>query len=132
MISYMVEKLCQRIEECRKSGEPIPMRQPYMCLTTDIITLYALNRSWNHLDSPDFSPFWVETLKAIVEVAALMKYIPWVLPFTQALPMSVIKAISPGMAMLFEYQHVRSQITSIPRQFPLMLQFRKCRRTLRK
>lgn len=28
-----------------------------MCLTTDVITLYALNHNWNLLDSPDFSPF---------------------------------------------------------------------------
>lgn len=106
MISYMVEKLCGRIEEGRKSGQPLPMRQVYMCLTTDIITLYALNRSWNHLDSPDFSPFWVETLKATVEVASLAKYFPWTLPLTQALPMSAVKAMNPGMAMLFEFQHV--------------------------
>jgi hypothetical protein len=103
-----------------------------MCLTTDVITLYALNRSWNHLDSPDFSPFWVETLKAIVEVAGFVKFFPWVLPLTQALPMSVIKAISPGMAMLFDYQHVRSQTNSIPKHFSLTLQLRKCKRILRK
>ena len=132
MISYMVEKLCRRIGECRKSGEPMPMRQAYMCLTTDIITLYALNRSWNHLDSPDFSPFWVETLKNTVEVASLVKYFPWILPLTQALPMSVIKAINPGMAMLFDYQHVRSQTTSIPQHFPLTLRLRRCKRTLGK
>jgi hypothetical protein len=109
MISYMVEKFCRRVDECRKSGEPMPMRQAYMCLTTDIITLYALNRSWKHLDSPDFSPFWVETLKATVKVASLAKYFPWILPLAQALPMSVIRATNPGMAMLFDYQHVRSQ-----------------------
>ena len=109
MISYMVEKFCVRVDACRKSGEPMPMRQAYMCLTTDIITLYALNRSWNHLDSPDFSPFWVETLKAIVKVAIIAKFFPWILPLSQALPMSVTKATNPGMAMLLDFQHVRSQ-----------------------
>ncbi len=58
MLTFMIEKLCSRIEEFRKSGQPMPMRQVFMCLTTDVVTLYALNRSWNHLDSPDFSPVW--------------------------------------------------------------------------
>jgi len=64
MLAFMIEKLCGRIQEFRKSGQPMSMRQVYMCLTTDVVTLYALNRSWNHLDSPDFSPVWVETIKA--------------------------------------------------------------------
>jgi hypothetical protein len=61
MLSYMVEKLCGRIDEWRNSGQPMPMRQVYMCLTTDIVTLYAVNHNWHYLDSPDFAPSWVET-----------------------------------------------------------------------
>jgi cytochrome P450 len=38
MLSYMVEKLCKRIEEFRASGQPVPIRSLYMCLTTDLIT----------------------------------------------------------------------------------------------
>lgn len=106
MLSHMVEKLCGRIEELRVSGQPIPMRHAYMCLTTDVITLYAMNRSWNHLDSPDFSPFWVETLKAVTEAAAITKYFPVILPLMQALPMRVVRKLDPGMAMLFDFQHV--------------------------
>jgi hypothetical protein len=106
MISYMVEKFCGRVEELKFSGKPMPMRQAYMCLTTDIITLYALNRSWNHLDSPDFSPFWVETLKAVGKSAILTKYFPFILPFMQSLPMSVVYRMDKGMGMLFDFQHV--------------------------
>lgn len=54
MLTFMIEKLCNRIEEYRKSGQLMSMRQVYMCLITDVVTPYTLNRSWNHLDSPDF------------------------------------------------------------------------------
>jgi hypothetical protein len=102
----MVEKLAGRIEELRQSGQPMPMRHAYMCLTTDIITLYAMNRSWNHLDSPDFSPFWVETLVSVVKTAAITKYFPILLPLMQSLPIGLVRKIDPGMAMLFDFQAV--------------------------
>ncbi|PVH77446.1 cytochrome P450 [Cadophora sp. DSE1049] len=104
MMSHMVEKLCGRIDECRKSGTPMEMKAVYMCLTTDIITLYAMNRSWNYLDDPDFSPFWVDTMHGVIQTAAYAKYFPWILPLTQALPLSLIRAMNPGMGMLFDFQ----------------------------
>ncbi|KAH9205912.1 cytochrome P450 [Leptodontidium sp. 2 PMI_412] len=105
MMSHMVEKLCGRIDQCRKAGVIMEMQSVYMCLTTDIITLYAMNRSWNYLDDPDFSPFWVDTMHGVIQTAALAKYFPWILPLTQALPLSLIRAMHPGMAMLFDFQH---------------------------
>lgn len=108
MLSYMVEKLCTRIEEFRESGQPVPIRSLYMCLTTDVITLYALNRSWGHLDSPDLSPLWVQTIESVVKVGAIVKYFPWIQTIAEALPMDWIKAMDPGMWMLLDYRHVCS------------------------
>jgi Cytochrome P450 len=106
MLTFMVEKLCGRIEEFRKSGQPMAMRQVYMCLTTDIVTLYALNRSWNHLDSPDFSPVWVETIKATAAAGHIMKQFPWIFPVIRALPRCVVGAMNPGMLLLLDFQEV--------------------------
>jgi hypothetical protein len=108
MLRYMIDKLCGRIDQCRASGQPMRMRQVYMCLTTDIITLYALNRSWNHLDSPDFSPFWVETIKATVGAGHFLKQFPFMFSVTRALPYWVVGAMDPGMVMLLKFQAVRS------------------------
>lgn len=107
MLTHMIEKLCGRIEEFRKSGQPMPMRQVYMCLTTDVVTLYAVNKSWNHLDSPDFSPLWVETIKAVTIAGALIKQFPWILPLVRVVPREVLRKMDPGMAMLLEFQEVR-------------------------
>jgi hypothetical protein len=106
MLHFMIEKLCGRIDEFRASGQPMPMRQVYMCLTTDIITLYALNRSWNHLDSPDFSPFWVETIKATVSAGHFLKQFPFMYGVIRSLPFWVVGAMNPGMLMLLKWQAV--------------------------
>lgn len=106
MLTFMVEKLCNRIKEFQESGQPMPMRQVYMCLTTDVVTLYALNRSWNHLDSPDFSPVWVETIKATAAAGHTMKQFPFIFPLIRALPRKVVGAMDPGMLLLLDFQDV--------------------------
>ncbi|KAF8858393.1 cytochrome P450 [Acephala macrosclerotiorum] len=104
MLTHMIGKLCTRIDEFQKSGQPMPMRQVYMCLTTDVVTLYAVNKSWNHLDSPEFSPLWVETIKAICVAGALIKQFPWVLPLVRLVPRPVLQKLDPGMAMMLGSQ----------------------------
>lgn len=108
MLTFMIEKLCHRIEEFQQTGQPMSMREVYMCLTTDVVTLYALNSSWNHLDSPDFSPVWVETIKATAASGHLMKNFPWIFPIIRALPRSVVNKLDPGLALLLDYQDVSS------------------------
>ena len=106
MLQFMIEKLCNRIEEFKESGEPLSMRPVYMCFTTDITTLFVVNRSWNHLDSPDFSPMWINTIQAIVETGVLMKHFPWLLSILPLLPKSVIGLIEPGLLILDDFQNV--------------------------
>ncbi|KAJ9635132.1 hypothetical protein H2199_008618 [Coniosporium tulheliwenetii] len=114
MISSMVEKLCIRIEEFRKSGQPIPMRLAYMCLTTDVITKYSMARSWDHLESPDFSPTWCETIKATAGVGHFMKHFPWLFPVIRALPDRLVAVLNPGMLLLLDFQRsIERQIKEI-------------------
>jgi hypothetical protein len=113
MLQFMIEKLCGRIEESRKLGQPMPMREVYMCLATDVITLYALNRSWNLLDSPDFSPFWLDTIQATETAGHFLKHFPFMLNIFRALPYRLIAALNPGMLLLLQWQKVSSGILQL-------------------
>jgi hypothetical protein len=113
MLQFMIEKLCGRIEESRKLGQPMPMREVYMCLATDVITLYALNRSWNLLDSPDFSPFWLETIQATEAAGHFLKHFPFMLNIFRALPYKLIAVMNPGMLLLLQWQQVSSSILQL-------------------
>jgi hypothetical protein len=104
----MIGKFCNRIEEYRKLGRPMPMREAYMCLTTDVITLYALNHSWNLLDSPDFAPFWLKTMQAAEVAGHFTKHFPFVVAILMALPTKVVGLLNPGMLMLFQWREVSS------------------------
>jgi hypothetical protein len=106
MLSFMVEKLCNRIEEFRQTGEPLSIRPVYACLTTDVVTLFTVNRSWNHLDTPDFSPLWVETIQTISATGHLTKQFPFIFSTLPFLPRRLIAAMNPGLVMLLDFQNV--------------------------
>lgn len=123
MLTYMIDKLCQRIDECRRTGHPMPMRHVYMCFTTDVVTLYAVNRSWNHLDSPDFSPPLAETIKAVGAAGALVKQFPSILPIIRALPRELLRKLDPGMVLLLEFEQVSSQFSD--KMLPFLISLKR-------
>ena len=111
MLHFMIEKLCGRIEGSRKLGRPMPMREAYLCLTTDIISLYAFNHSSNFLDSPDFAPFFFETVHGSEESIHLLKHFKFLLNVFKALPHKVIAAMNPGVLLYLKWQSVSSAPT---------------------
>jgi hypothetical protein len=102
----MIEKLCGRIEEYRIARKPMPMQLVYMCLTTDIITLYAFNRSWNNLDSADLAVFWHETIKQSVKAGHFLKQFPFLFTVIRALPEKIVGLMNPGLLMLMNFEKV--------------------------
>ncbi|PMD41986.1 cytochrome P450 [Hyaloscypha variabilis F] len=111
MLNYMIDKLCNRINEFQKSGQPMPIRLVYSCLATDIVTLIVLNHNRNLLDTPDFSPVWIETVKAIAAAGHIMKQFPWLFDIIRVLPPSFVGAMNPGMRLLLDGQALTQQET---------------------
>ncbi|KAG9232265.1 cytochrome P450 [Amylocarpus encephaloides] len=103
-INGLVEKLCSRFDEFKKSGQPIPLRIAYSCFTTDVVTLYSLNKCWNFLDDPEFSPVWCATIKATADMGNLMKHVPWLFGVIMSLPDAVISIIFPDMMLLINWR----------------------------
>ncbi|RDL41592.1 Cytochrome P450 [Venustampulla echinocandica] len=106
IISGMVEKLCSRIQDLKKSGQPVLIRPVYQCLTTDVVTLYALNECWNYPDRPAFSSEWCATVKATGDMGNFMKQAPWLYPILLALPDAVISTIFLGMLLLLNWRRI--------------------------
>jgi len=103
----MIEKLCTRIDEFKKSGQPMPMRLAYSCLAVDIITLYAFNTHAKHLEDRDLSAKWTDTINAVTLMGTVMKQLPWLYKVLDMLPDSFIGALSPDMGLVLDWQNVR-------------------------
>lgn len=105
-MTNLIDKLCTRLDEARISKNPVPMRLLWMCFTTDVITIYSMNRSWDHLSSPDFSPLWCQTIKSTAESGHVLKQFPFLFPIIRAMPDWLLGSIQPGMLLLLNFQRV--------------------------
>ncbi|TVY15657.1 Cyrochrome P450 monooxygenase [Lachnellula arida] len=114
IMQTMIEKLCTRIDEAQKSRTPLNMRLVYLCYTTDFITTYALNSSWNHLDSPDFSPLWCRTIKETGAMSKWTKQFPFLYGFLTSMPDWLVGRLNPGMVLVLDMQRkIKSMVQDI-------------------
>jgi hypothetical protein len=113
VLKLMIEKLCARIDEAKKAGTPLNMRLVYMCFTTDVITRYALNKSWNHLDSSDYSPLWCQTVKETGTMTKWNKQFPILYHIFNSLPDWLVGKLNPGMTLVLDMQRVGSLVNQL-------------------
>ncbi|KAF8856412.1 cytochrome P450 [Acephala macrosclerotiorum] len=85
-IQTVVERLSSRLNEFRGIGRPVEMRAAYSALTIDVITAYAFNESWDHLDSPDFKKDWFDGVHLMMGAGNFMKQFPWLFNVVRVLP----------------------------------------------
>ncbi|CZR52602.1 related to cytochrome P450 CYP3/CYP5/CYP6/CYP9 subfamilies [Phialocephala subalpina] len=104
-IQAVVEKLFSRLEEFRGAGKPVEMRAAYSALTIDVITAYAFNESWEHLDSPDFKKDWFDGVHLMMGAGNFMKQFPWLFSVVRVLPQSVVVWLSPTFENIFMYEN---------------------------
>ena len=106
-LKSMVDKLCRRFDEFRGTGQPLNMRPVYSALTTDVVTLYAFNKPFGHLDAIDFKASWQETLNGALSSGAVLKQFPWLFKAIRIIPANVVEGLSPTFKLLFAYENVR-------------------------
>lgn len=114
VIAEKVDKLSARFDKIAENGEVVRLDVALMALTIDIICDYAFASDRKYLDEPDFKLQWKETLQGVFQVGALNRQLPWILPLTQSLPLSVVSALDPGVGFMLHWQNaVRKEVKPI-------------------
>ncbi|TGO41072.1 hypothetical protein BHYA_0027g00500 [Botrytis hyacinthi] len=114
MLTSMVEKLSSRLEEFRNTNQPLIIRLPFQCYTADIVTLYATNRCWKHLDSPDFNPSWAQTFVALSVISKWAKFLPSIYTLMEHTPLWILNRFAPSVILMLDHNNkIRTQISEI-------------------
>lgn len=99
-------KFLERLENCRSSGEVIPLTNALRALTCDIITSYSFGTSSGFLSREDYNaPLW-EAIYSFIKFAHWFMHIGWLGPLMEALPNKVSASMSPNLASLFRMEDV--------------------------
>lgn len=102
-----VDHLVSRMREFAGKNQPVNLTVAYIALCMDIITEYAFGKEYGLLSDDDFNEQWKNTIMSIVSSVAVLTHLPWIPALMRRLPESAQKIISPDVAQLLEYEHVR-------------------------
>ena len=106
VIQPLVDKLCSRVQEFRKSKELLNLNYAFAALTTDVITLYCFGKSYDDLGKPEFAEQMCKTVLDFGEMILTMKHAPWIMTIMQSLPDWLTIKLNGQMKVVIDMQNV--------------------------
>lgn len=98
LLHNQVEKLSRRFEEFASSGKVLPVGYAYPAFTMDIITEYAMNKSYNSMDHEHFNCDMANFARSIGPVWHIGKHFRWFVPVMKSMPMWIALRLNPPIA----------------------------------
>ncbi|MCJ1387752.1 hypothetical protein MMC18_000595 [Xylographa bjoerkii] len=117
VIRSRIEKLCSRLQEVQRSGEPVNVRNAYSALTTDIITEYCFGNSFDLLGRTDFAPEHYDAMVATSTPSHAFKQFGWLFPLLDSFPLWLTKLLNPDIYLVLQSRVLYTkQITDLKAQ----------------
>ena len=91
------------MENCRGTGEVIPLECAFDAFTMDVITEYSLDTSFGYLDVPGWSSDFRELERAFGEMGYMQKMFPPLIRIMQSLPDRVVLWMEPRQKLLLDF-----------------------------
>ncbi|KAK3073430.1 hypothetical protein LTR53_005008 [Teratosphaeriaceae sp. CCFEE 6253] len=101
-----VQKLCDRLEEHRKTGAPVNLSNAFRCLATDVVTYFSFPKPRSMLDTPDFSKDFTRLLRDFSALLSWQRHLKVVFPVLMSIPDAVLLRMDStgGQRQMIEYQ----------------------------
>jgi hypothetical protein len=78
----------------------------------DVITEYCFGQSLELIGKDNFGKEWIDMVSAPSELGHLVKQCPWILVVCKWAPKALVRALLPGVALLFQIQEVPFPLNS--------------------
>ena len=103
-----VETLCTRFQNAQETQQPIDLRLAFKCLATDVITEYALGKSYDLLNTADLSKDWFKAQQDAGQFTLFAKHFPWLIPLLRRLPVCFVASLNTEMGQALRKAKVQS------------------------
>ncbi|KAI0450824.1 cytochrome P450 [Xylaria acuta] len=81
------------------------MRTAFVCFTTDVVSEYCLGQSFGLLQDETKGKEWHNSLRALAKTIPYTRQFNWIIPLSQKIPLSFMRAFSPDMARVAGMHH---------------------------
>ncbi|KAJ3941027.1 uncharacterized protein N0V96_008903 [Colletotrichum fioriniae] len=105
-IQRMMHRLTDRVtREYLGKDKVLRIDQMWGCWTSDIINDYAFDKPHNFLDAPDFHASYTDAMVDLLEPVHYITQFPLVTNLFKMLPLAWVKAMSPQMGTVLDFNN---------------------------
>lgn len=97
IVQDKVKKLCRRVQESLDAGKPVDLRAGTRAISIDVLTEYAFDDCWNHLDVEDFAAWFSEAVRDTGVMWWTFQQFPALLKPMQSMPEDYARKMSLAM-----------------------------------
>ncbi|KAF2703545.1 putative cytochrome P450 [Pleomassaria siparia CBS 279.74] len=111
-----VKQLCKRIETHKAEGKNVNISNAYRCLATDIVTDYAVPKTRNFLDHPDFASVFNRVIRDTSGLTNWNRHISFLHQLMVNAPRSIVKFLDKDgmvLAMVDNQQDLYDQAKTV-------------------
>ncbi|KAI1155102.1 cytochrome P450 [Nemania diffusa] len=83
----------------------IEMRTAFLSFTTDVVSEYCLGQSFGLLQDETKGKEWHHSIRALAKTIPYARQFNWIMPLSQVIPVSIMRAVSPDMARVAGMHH---------------------------
>lgn len=91
----------------------IEMRTAFLSFTTDVVSEYCLGQSFGLLQDETKGKEWHHSIRALAKTIPYARQFNWIMPLSQVIPVSIMRAVSPDMARVAGMHHVIFTLISL-------------------
>lgn len=89
-LDVFVSYLISRLDDLKRSGQPVNLSDAFSCLTIDVIQDFAMHESANLLRAPDFAATFSSTLHRVSKLQVWHRHFGYILSAIQKLPYWIV------------------------------------------
>lgn len=94
IVQDKAKKLCRRVQESLDAGKPVDLRAGTRAISIDILTEYAFDDCWDHLDVEDFAAWFSEAVRDTGVMWWTFQQFPALLKPMQSMPEGYARKMS--------------------------------------
>lgn len=89
IVQAKANKVVALANRCIESGQPADLHHMFRCVSVDVITEYAFDKSYNLLDTPDFGAYFFRMVRGVGPALYIFQQFPFLRDLAYSIPLSI-------------------------------------------
>ena len=101
-----MEILSSVFQECLEKEIVLNLNTAFLAFASDAISQYAFGESMGLQKDRHHAGNWNQSIRAVASMTPIAKQFPWIISWTQRVPIKIVRLFLPRLARLLQFHRV--------------------------